>query len=298
MRASVDLPEPDSPTTPRLRPACTAQAHAAQRIDRRRGREQAFARQGVAACHVVQREQRRSRRPCMARIMPHAQGEGAPMVALPRVATGHAYVPHMFVSPGAVAAPRRYGGKRGGNMWENVPRGGYGPAAGLKGCGSFIHERTQAMKTSTMKSLRLTALALATAMLFGCGGSDGTSGAAGTAQGASTVAVSETRERAARERVGQLRLGQRADRARADAVHLLGQRHRRRRRGQDDQRHADAEDRTGRRRHRSRGPADPDHGRRADHHPRRHRGPGRRRCARNSRPSSANCAPPTVPTSR
>ena len=48
------------------------------------------------------------------------------------------------------------------------------------------------MKTSTMKSLRLTALALATAMLFGCGGSDGTSGAAGTAQGASTVAVSES----------------------------------------------------------------------------------------------------------
>ena len=48
------------------------------------------------------------------------------------------------------------------------------------------------MKTNTMKSLRLTALSLATAMLFGCGGSDGTSGAADTAQGASTVAVSET----------------------------------------------------------------------------------------------------------
>ena len=48
------------------------------------------------------------------------------------------------------------------------------------------------MQTNTMKSLRLTALSLATAVLFGCGGSDGTSGAAGTAQGASTVAVSET----------------------------------------------------------------------------------------------------------
>ena len=56
-RASVDFPEPDSPTMPRLRPACTRRAHAVERLHLGHRPEEALARQAVALHKAVDLEQ-------------------------------------------------------------------------------------------------------------------------------------------------------------------------------------------------------------------------------------------------
>ena len=59
-RASVDLPEPDSPTTPRLRPACSVKLTPSSACTSGGGSQQALARQAVDARDVVDFEQRQA----------------------------------------------------------------------------------------------------------------------------------------------------------------------------------------------------------------------------------------------
>ena len=116
--------------------------------------------------------------------------------------------------------------------------------------------------TSTSTSLKLSALSLATAVLVrlrrqrrhvGRGRHAAASSALAVEQSASALRVSVSGS-------DRWRHSRRRDRAGADAVRLLGQRHRRHARGHDDQRDADPQDRTGRRRDPEvEGPADAEH---------------------------------------
>ena len=102
-RARVDLPEPDSPTMPRLRPLAMREAHAIERMHLGRRPEQLLARHRVLAHQVLDLQQRRLRPSC-----------GRP---LPSRRRGHRVEPDAARLVARFDLDRRRDGRRGIREW-------------------------------------------------------------------------------------------------------------------------------------------------------------------------------------